>query len=148
MEIQASAIAQLLGGSFLRRPGPASQYGLILLMGGIGWLLRTRLQSLLRHSFTVTVPTIARPVVVKTVFLVILALYAVLAFAACKLWRIVPRFTYDVAALLLTYLAVGFATRGPFGPPLVARLWRLFSAVRRDQGTPLDGQAGRKHGSP
>jgi CHASE2 domain-containing sensor protein len=125
MEIQASAIAQLLGGSFLRRPGPASQFGLILLMGGIGWLLRARFQSLLRHSFTVTLPTIAKPVVVKTAFLVVLALYAVLAFAACKLWRIVPRFTYDVAALLLTYLAVGAATRGPFGPPLVARLRRL-----------------------
>jgi hypothetical protein len=34
---------------------------------------------LLRHSFTVTLPTIAKPVVVKTAFLVILAVYALLA---------------------------------------------------------------------
>jgi CHASE2 domain-containing sensor protein len=132
MEIQASAIAQILGGSFLLRPRAAAQYGSILLTGAVGWLLRTRL-ALFRRSFKLSLPAMGRPVEINPAFLVFLAAYALLAFAACKVWRMVPRISYDLAALFLTYLAVGWATREPFGVPLAARL-RALGPGRRGDG--------------
>lgn len=113
MEIQASAIAQILTGRYLRRPGVAAQFAVILAMGGLAWLLRAAGRGWTAHTIRVVIPPpIARPIDVPTAAIGALVLYAVAAFVAAKSLRVVPRFSYDVLAFLLTYVAVGWATRG------------------------------------
>jgi CHASE2 domain-containing sensor protein len=110
MEIQASAIAQILNGAYLRRLRPTEEFGAILFLGGLGWLLRTSLTAWTRRTLQLSLPVLGKPVEVPTVFLAMLVAYLVTGFLACKQLRVVPRFLYDVAAFLLSYYAVGWAT--------------------------------------
>lgn len=112
MEVQASAIAQILHGAFVRRPSLAAQYAVILALGALACVLRTR-RSWTAHTVPITLPApIGRRVDIPTAILAAVVVYGLAAFAVSKSLRIVPRFTYDLAALLLTYVAVGWATRG------------------------------------
>jgi hypothetical protein len=113
MEVQASAIAQMLRGRFLQRLRPARQYLVILLMGALGALLR--LSPSARRSRRFRIPTLGRPMEVPAALVAAALAYGLLAFVACKALGIIPRLTYDLAALVLTYAAVGGATRWPRG---------------------------------
>jgi CHASE2 domain-containing sensor protein len=115
MEIQASAIAQILKGTYLRRLRPTEEFAVILLMGAVGWLLRTVFRAWTRHTLHLSLPLLGKPVDVPTAFLVTVIVYLLAAFLACKELRIVPRFLYDVSAFLLSYFGVGWATREASG---------------------------------
>jgi CHASE2 domain-containing sensor protein len=116
MDVQASAIAQILHGAFLRRPPLAAQYAVILAMGALACLLRTR-RSWIMHTVPVTLPApIGRRVDIPTAILGAVVVYGLAAFTVSKSLRVVPRFTYDLAALLLTYAAVSLAARGSSRP--------------------------------
>jgi CHASE2 domain-containing sensor protein len=117
MEIQASAIAQMLHGAYLRRPGVAAQFVVILALGGVAWFLRAGGRAWTTHTIRVVLPPpIGRPVQIPTALLATAVVYALAAFVAGKSLRGVPRFTYDLLALVLTYVAVGWATRGVARP--------------------------------
>jgi len=113
MEVQASAIAQMLRGRFLERLPPGRQYLVILLMGALGALLR--LSPAARRSRRFRIPSLGMPLEVPVALVVAVLAYAFLAFVACKALSTIPRLTYDLAALVLTYAAVGWATRWPLG---------------------------------
>jgi hypothetical protein len=85
-------------------------------MGALACLLRTH-RSWTAHTVPVTLPApIGRRVDIPTAILGAVVVYGLAAFTVSKSLRIVPRFTYDLAALLLTYAAVGWAVRGSFRP--------------------------------
>jgi CHASE2 domain-containing sensor protein len=109
MDIQASAIAQLLNGAYLRRLRPSEELLVVLGMAGLGFLVRAAFPSWGRHTLQLSLPVLGKPVEVPTVFLAVLVVYLLTAFLACKQLRIVPRFLYDVSAFLLSYYAVGWA---------------------------------------
>ena len=82
-------------------------------MGALAWLLRAGGRTWAAHSIRIVLPPpIGRPVAVPTALVAAVVLYALAAFVAGKSFRVVPRFTYDLLALVLTYVAVGWATRG------------------------------------
>jgi hypothetical protein len=95
-------------------------------MGALGWLLR--LNPWTRRSLRIKLPSLSRPVEIPAALVAATLVYGLLAFVACKALSIIPRLTYDLAALLLTYVAVGWAIRWPPGSDLAAT--HLGTAVR------------------
>ncbi len=121
MDVQASAIAQMLGGSFLQRPSAQAEYLMILAMAAVGWLLRAPRGAGPVRTLTIPLPgRLSGFVRVPTVLLAAVPAYGLIAFVVCKEMRIVLRFTYDLLALLLTFWAVGRAARGSRRPVAAA----------------------------
>jgi CHASE2 domain-containing sensor protein len=124
MEVQASAISQVLQGRNIRRLRPAEQYAVVLLMGGVGWLLRTRFSAWMRPTLTLPLLKLSdKPLEVPVAFVVAVAAYFLAAFTLFKNAGLVLHFPYDVAALVLSYAVIGWAGRVPVAssrPELVA----------------------------
>ncbi len=120
VEIQASAVSNLLQGIHITSLRPLSQFLVILVMGLVGASLRLwpggwtgRRFSLERIVGSVPfVPPFIKETPIPLNLILVLLIYFVFVSAAYQLQRVVIAFNYDVSALFLAYWIVGVLSRG------------------------------------
>lgn len=114
-QIHANAISNILQDTFIRELGSGYAYLILVLMIAAGAVLRLKLSKLASYKLPVKLPGgfIDRSVEIPTMLLVVAFLYILVAIVF-YLQRTVVALTYPLAALILSYLAIG-AVRGRLG---------------------------------
>ena len=95
VELQASAVSNLLGGISIRPLRPSAQYVVIVIMGAVGALIRQVLRGGRRASLIGAV-----------------VVYALVAFLVYKQYRLIFDISYHIVSLLFMYFMVGWVQRG------------------------------------
>ncbi len=114
VEIQASAISNLLTGGYFEPLRHSYHYVVITLMIVIGALMSTRFRGWMRLKIPFTLPAINKPLEVPVSLLVITLFYFLLAFIIYKQKGIILNFDYHILALVLGYLIAGWTRRGVY----------------------------------
>ena len=112
VEIQASAISNLLTGGYFEPLRRSYHYLVIALMIGIGALLNTRFWKWMRWNIPFELPVIKKQVQVPFSLLLVALLYLAIAFIAYKQKRIIFNFNYHLLALVLGYWIAGWTRKG------------------------------------
>lgn len=112
VEIQASAISNLLVGGYFEPLRSSFHYLVIAVMMGIGALLNTRLWRWMRYSIPFELPVIKKQLEVPFSLLLVAALYLGIAFILYKQKAIILNLNYHLLALVLGYLIAGWTRKG------------------------------------
>jgi CHASE2 domain-containing sensor protein len=113
VELQASAISNILRKVYTQPARPLVQYLVILVMGAVGALLRTRAVRRARLAIPLrgSVRT-RRHMEVPWAMLAVVLAYGLVVFFVYKQQRQILDISYHVAALFLVYLLIGWAQKG------------------------------------
>jgi CHASE2 domain-containing sensor protein len=113
VELQASAISNLLRGVHIQPLRPMAQFVVILIMGVAGALVRKR--SIARRRLTVPVKVRARKrrkIDIPLPLVAAVVVYALVAFLAYKQYRVIFDISYHVVSLVLMYAMIGWVRKG------------------------------------
>ena len=122
VELQASAVSNLLGGIAIKPLRPSVQYLIILIMGAVGALIRHVLRGGRRLSIPVRIRSVASTTVHVPIPLIgAIVVYALVAFLVYKQYRLIFDISYHIVSLLFMYLMVGWVQRGGREKAVAAR---------------------------
>ncbi len=113
IELQASAISNMLEGDYIKSLPTPYQCLMILLMGAVGVLMQTRFKRWTRYTVPLVPPKfIDLPLKVPVVLLAIILVYLFVVFVVYKQYRLVLDIEYTLASLILTYVTIGTLRKG------------------------------------
>jgi hypothetical protein len=113
VELQASAISNLLRGVYIKPLAASGQYLVIVIMGTIGALLRRGSSMRRRVSIPVRIRSVATTTLhVPVLLIAALVVYALAAFLVYKQYRIILDISYHIASALFVYAVLGRVLRG------------------------------------
>jgi CHASE2 domain-containing sensor protein len=113
VELQASAISNLLGGVAIRPLGTSAQYLVIVIMGLAGALIRRLWRGGSRLSIPVRLRSAASaPFYVPLPLIAVVVVYALVAFLVYKQYRLIFDISYHIVSLLFVYAMIGWVQRG------------------------------------
>ena len=113
VELQASAISNLLGGVAIRPLATSAQYVVIVIMGLVGALIR----RLVRRGPGLSIPLRFRSITSTTLYVPLpiigaVVVYALVAFLVYKQYQLIFDISYHIASLLFVYALIGWVQRG------------------------------------
>lgn len=113
VELQASAICNILEEDYIKSLPTLYQYLLILLMGAVGALMQTRFRKWMRFKITVVPPWFLKePIRLPVVPLVTILVYLLIVFVVYKQYRLLLGIEYHVVALGIAYVMIGLVRKG------------------------------------
>ena len=113
VELQASAISNLLRGVYIKPLGASAQYLVILIMGAAGALIRRGFGKGSRLSIPIKARSVAHDRVHVPIPLVAaVVVYALVAFLMYKQYRLIFDISYHIVSLLFMYVMVGWVLKG------------------------------------
>jgi CHASE2 domain-containing sensor protein len=121
VELQASAISNLLQNVYIRPLRTTAHFLIILIMGAIGALVRARFQAVQRLTLPVKVPAAqsGRKFDLPLPLIAALVVYGLIAFFAFKRYHLIFDISYHIVALFLMYIMLGWVwKRGAVTPRL------------------------------
>ena len=124
VELQASAVSNLLGGIAIKPLRPSVQDPIILIMGAVGALIRHVLRGamLAARFLSISLRSVASTTVHVPIPLIgAIVVHALVAFLVYKQYRLIFDISYHLASLLFMYLMVGWVQRGGREKTVAAR---------------------------
>lgn len=112
VELQASAISNLLRGVYIKPLAPRAQYLVIVIMGTAGALMRGRFGRGRRLSIPIKGRTAPNRFQVPVPLLAAVIVYALVAFLMYKQYRLIFDISYHIVSLLFMYAMVGWVRKG------------------------------------
>lgn len=112
VELQASAISNLLRSVYIKPLAPSAQYLVIVIMGTAGALMRRGFGGGRRLSVPIKVRSAPNRVHVPVPLLAAVIVYALVAFLMYKQYRLIFDISYHIVSLLFMYAMVGWVLKG------------------------------------